>query len=860
MSSFSKSIKTLLFLCFLHFSTAFIQAQDRFVPIIPNPQQVERSGQPFLHNTKKALTLFVDKNTNYPIDQLLDAWEEHTTLGLKLVQKPKDTEVRLLKHKKAADNPSFAAFIEPLLDFQKREAYQIAINAEGIVVHSTHESGAYYAVQSLKQLLRAYGDENAIPGMIINDYPDLEIRGMMDDISRGPVPTHAYMKQQIERLSEMKINLLTYYTEHVVKTEKHAAFAPKDGGLTIAEWRSIADYAKKYNIDLVGNFQSFGHFEKILSHPDYSHLGEGGTLLSPSFEESYELLDDIYTEMIPAFHSDYFHINSDETFDLGAGASKARVDSLGESAVYAEHINRIYDLIDGKGKKMLMWGDIILNDPTILDRLPDDVLPITWGYDVMESYTERITTFLDRGYNPLISTGILNSHSIIPDFEVAKGNIGGFLAEGKRLQAWGMLNTVWDDGGSALFSRDWYGVAYAAEQSWNSDTDDQTYDARFNKVLYGNDGLGISRALNAINELTSIKSTEKMNEAVFWQQILPDSGKSMLTNLEDWAEVEALAQKADAYLAEVDATYYAEDLAYIQLTIDQYRFLATSRPTIVEIAELYKSAYLLQQDKENQEEARSLLVQAFGKLKVVIDNLTILKAENQHLWLLENRSYSLDLVEERYDMQLSDFYDVERKLRSALSDFDSEALIPEPAAVRLDIQKTDNWYFKGWLMTEPMPTSNGANNPQFDALTETGGLSTTFPNVTEEFFFNSEKYRWKRVNTPLFGQVNLHELFADTDQKVMHAFAHIDAKSAQRVRLLVGSTDGVDVYLNGEKVHEQFGARPYVTDQDELFLDLKEGRNHLMLRLAHDTGDWVFSVTMPDVEFASSKNRYRIVD
>jgi len=859
MMNIFNDLKSFLLLGLILLTNLNLIAQYEFVPIIPNPQKVDWKEGSFVIDAEKAANLFIDKNAEYPVDQLRQAWADHTGTTLNLVQKHKDAGIRLIQHKKDADNPSFADFVEPLLDFQKSEAYQIVISQKEIVVSALHENGMYYAIQSLKQLLRTYGPANNIPCMVINDYPDLEIRGMMDDISRGPVPTHAYMQQQIERLSEMKINLLTYYTEHVVKTEKHAAFAPVDGALSIAEWRSLADYAKAFNIDLVGNFQSFGHFEKILAHPDYSHLGEGGSLLSPAFEESYELLDDIYTEMIPAFHSDYFHINSDETFDLGAGASKARVDSLGESVVYAEHINRIYKMIDGKGKKMMMWGDIILNDPTILDLLPEDILPITWGYDVLESYTERITPFLDRGYNPLISTGILNSRSMIPDFEVAKGNIGGFLAEGKRLQALGMLNTVWDDGGSALFSRDWYGVAYAAEQSWNSDTSDRTYDARFNKVLYGNDGLEISKALNAINELTSIKSTEKMNEAVFWQQTLPDSGKSTLTNLSDWAEVERLVQKADDLLGAARPVFFTRDLEYIQLTIDQYRFLADSRTSVMEIATLYKTAFQLQR-RDQRIDARSALVEAFERLKEQIVDLSELKAENQRLWLMENRSYALDIVEERYDKQLEDFSDLEIRLRKALSIFDSGGLIPDPKDVRLDIQTTKNWYFKGWLMTEPIPTGEGANDPKFDALAETGGLSSTFPKVTEEFFFNDVKYRWKRVNTPLFGKVNLHELFDDTDHKVMHAFAHIDSKKEQQVRLLVGSSDGLDLYLNGQKVHEQFGSREYKTDQDEVLLNLKQGRNHLMLRLAHDTGDWTFSVTMPDVQFVSSKNRYRILD
>ena len=162
---------------------------------------------------------------------------------------------------------------------------------------------------------------------------------MQDDISRGPVPTKEYMRSQIRRCAELKYNLVSYYTEHIVKTKRHGDFAPVGGGISIEEWKDLSDYAAKYYIEIVGNFQSLGHFEKILSDPQYAPLGETKQMLSPIRPESFKLLSDIYAEMAPVFSSGFFNVNCDETWDLGRGESKKQVDSLGIGRVYANHIN-----------------------------------------------------------------------------------------------------------------------------------------------------------------------------------------------------------------------------------------------------------------------------------------------------------------------------------------------------------------------------------------------------------------------------------------------------------------------------------------------------------------------------------------
>ncbi len=97
---------------------------------------------------------------------------------------------------------------------------------------------------------------------------------------------------------------------------------PKMVQLLSNNGKIFQNYAAGYNITWLGDFQSFGHFNNILNTPEYSHLGESGTLISPVNPESYKFLNDIYSEMVPAFNAPFFNINCDETFDLGKGASK----------------------------------------------------------------------------------------------------------------------------------------------------------------------------------------------------------------------------------------------------------------------------------------------------------------------------------------------------------------------------------------------------------------------------------------------------------------------------------------------------------------------------------------------------------
>ncbi|KAB2840122.1 MAG: hypothetical protein F9K45_09335, partial [Melioribacteraceae bacterium] len=83
------------------------------------------------------------------------------------------------------------------------EGYLLLIDKKEIIASANSNKGLFYATQTLLQLLNSSND-GYLQGVKILDYPSLKLRAVMDDISRGPVPTMDYMKYQIRRLASLK--------------------------------------------------------------------------------------------------------------------------------------------------------------------------------------------------------------------------------------------------------------------------------------------------------------------------------------------------------------------------------------------------------------------------------------------------------------------------------------------------------------------------------------------------------------------------------------------------------------------------------------------------------------------------------
>lgn len=70
-----------------------------------------------------------------------------------------------------------------------RESYRLQVTADGAEIDAPSSAGEFYGVQTLCQLTEGRGESAAVPEVRIHDWPALPYRGVMVDMSHGPLPT-----------------------------------------------------------------------------------------------------------------------------------------------------------------------------------------------------------------------------------------------------------------------------------------------------------------------------------------------------------------------------------------------------------------------------------------------------------------------------------------------------------------------------------------------------------------------------------------------------------------------------------------------------------------------------------------------
>jgi len=354
------------------------------------------------------------------------------------------------------------------------EAYRIDIAPEGIEIGAASDAGAYYAVQTLRDLVAIHG--RALPACRLDDAPDFARRGVYHDCSRGKVPTLATLRGLVEQLARWKVNELQLYVENVFRFRRHPAIGRGYSPLSAADLRALERHARLHHVRLVGSLASFGHLEKILQLPRYRRLGEwpgwggwpGGTTLAPEDPESIRLIEDLNAEFVPLFPAADFNVCGDEPVELGLGRSRRRAERVGVGRVYLDFLRRLHRLCRRHGKRMNAWADIVLAHPDLLDRWPRDTVLLNWEYAVSGGRMKASRRIAAAGLAQVVcpGTNAWNSHGC--RLAMGMANLRHFAAEGRRCGAEGLLNTDWGDFGHRnMLAVSLHNLAYGAACAWN---------------------------------------------------------------------------------------------------------------------------------------------------------------------------------------------------------------------------------------------------------------------------------------------------------------------------------------------------------------------------------------------------------
>ena len=391
------------------------------------------------------------------------------------------------------------------------QGYILTITPGRIEIASSTAAGAYYATQTLRELISMHG--RSMPCMVIRDEPNLIRRGFYLDCSRGKVPTVETIRQLVERLARWKINELQLYVENVFTFARHPEIGLGYSPFSPEDIRAIEEHCRLHHVSFVPSLTSLGHFEKILMLPGYEDLGElpgfrdlpGGTTLNPLDSRSIALVADMYADYLPLFSATDFNACGDEPWELGQGRSKPRADEAGLGRVYLDFVMKLRDLSVAHGKRINLWGDIVLKHPEIISSLPPELVLLNWDYSPGGERVARTSEFVDAGLPLVCCPGTHGWQSHGTRLRTSMRNIHEFASVAAASGAEGLLNTDWGDGGHRnTLGVSLHGAAYGGASSWNlaavagPESDDFT--RRFTSHTYGDRGVILAEVIKTIGD------------------------------------------------------------------------------------------------------------------------------------------------------------------------------------------------------------------------------------------------------------------------------------------------------------------------------------------------------------------------
>ncbi len=359
------------------------------------------------------------------------------------------------------------------------EAYELEITTRFSSIVAGSQAGIEHALRTLDQLRKQCGD--TLPCLRVEDEPDFAVRGFMLDISRCKVPEPGALRNLVRALAELKYNHLQLYTEHTFAFRGHEEVWGEADALTAKDITELQKLCRENHIELSANFNSFGHFERWLRHPNYKHLAEcpkgfthpvkgkmaHGTTLRPH-DSSLKFLNKLWSEYLPLFKSRRFNLGGDEPWELGQGWSKTLVKKHGKQRVYLDFLKKLHRQAAKHGKEMFFWADILLEKPELIDEVPADATALLWGYEANHPFAWQCARLAaaKRKFWICPGTSAWNTFSGRTDNMLA--NLESAAKHGLAHGAEGLLLTSWGDGGNHQPWPVMYpGIVYAAGLAWN---------------------------------------------------------------------------------------------------------------------------------------------------------------------------------------------------------------------------------------------------------------------------------------------------------------------------------------------------------------------------------------------------------
>lgn len=370
--------------------------QSNDILIIPQPSSVQELEGVFEMNEQ---TQIVIQNDDPGIEQTASEF-------LKQAKKSMGLELKVTKEGINAKN----IFILPYDSGLNAEGYEIIVTRDSVTIKGGSAAGVFYGFQTIRQLLPTDFERQSlvspkrwtIPAVEIKDAPRFEYRGMHLDVGRHMYPV-AFIKKYIDMLALHKMNrfhwhltedqgwrieikkyprlqtVAAYRNESLIghyRDQPHQYDGKRYGGYyTQEEAKEIVAYAADRFIEVIPEIEMPGHSQAaIAAYPELGCTGKSVEVAKlwgvmeevycPT-ETTFQFLEDVLTEVMEIFPSEYIHIGGDECPKVRWKESAFAQQLIKEKDLKDEHglqsyfIKRMENFLNSNGRQIIGWDEIL---------------------------------------------------------------------------------------------------------------------------------------------------------------------------------------------------------------------------------------------------------------------------------------------------------------------------------------------------------------------------------------------------------------------------------------------------------------------------------------------------------------------